>query len=381
MSIDSFHGTAHQPKRPNELLDLRQKHGIPSEEARQEALLEAEDAAPSAEVWRSLQNSDEMSSAMAMFYNRRDYDKKVKNFSSSFERVLDEDAVPKSKQIIKALKSGSANIDELLRHARSLFPDDSDLVLVLRELLSRTQLKEMERKRLQELLEQVEQQADPKSLKAGINSALKAQLFGNILALSAGLLRASYRQFLQSEDSLVEVYIDWIASYGHEARDSVLDFMEEALLADISAQDPSCSHIEFGNFLGRLGQLKLLRSADLNFVKTIIHDNQVKSFNPNEKDWLILMLSLLQGYEVDALLVDTVGKNALFSQHKAHSVLLHSLYRACKEIPLSLFLEEKWKDDLLEALREMSTIAYRHELTEQRCDTDNSLPSGVNKGA
>ncbi|HHC0854856.1 TPA: type III secretion system gatekeeper InvE, partial [Salmonella enterica] len=175
----------------------------------------AEDSSPGAEVQKFVQSTDEMSAALAQFRNRRDYEKKSSNLSNSFERVLEDEALPKAKQILKLISVHGGALEDFLRQARSLFPDPSDLVLVLRELLRRKDLEEIVRKKLESLLKHVEEQTDPKTLKAGINCALKARLFGKTLSLKPGLLRASYRQFIQSESHEVEIYSDWIASYGY----------------------------------------------------------------------------------------------------------------------------------------------------------------------
>lgn len=334
----------------------------------------AEDSSPGAEVQKFVQSTDEMSAALAQFRNRRDYEKKSSNLSNSFERVLEDEALPKAKQILKLISVHGGALEDFLRQARSLFPDPSDLVLVLRELLRRKDLEEIVRKKLESLLKHVEEQTDPKTLKAGINCALKARLFGKTLSLKPGLLRASYRQFIQSESHEVEIYSDWIASYGYQRRLVVLDFIEGSLLTDIDANDASCSRLEFGQLLRRLTQLKMLRSADLLFVSTLLSYSFTKAFNAEESSWLLLMLSLLQQpHEVDSLLADIIGLNALLLSHKEHASFLQIFYQVCKAIPSSLFYEEYWQEELLMALRSMTDIAYKHEMAEQRRTIESCL--------
>lgn len=336
-------------------------------DASQADAMRASDSTPAAEVQRFVQSADEMAAAMAQFRNRRDFEKKSERLTDSFERVLEEDALPKANQILLVAKGQKVSPEELLKQARALFPDDSDFVLVLRELLRRRKMDELVAQRLQALLQHVEAEADPKLLNAGINSALKSRLFGKTLELHPRLLRASYRQFLQSDAAEVDVYTDWISSYGYQRRVSVLDFIESAMLADINAQDASCSRREFGYFLGRLSQLKLLRSADTLFVQRLLANPVIQTVNPHEQDWLVLMLSLLQQpHALDTFLADTVGRQALLSRHSEHSALLQVLYLACKALPPALFLDENGHALTLEALREMSAIAYRQEQIEQR---------------
>lgn len=331
------------------------------------------DTTPAAEVQRFLQSTDEMSAAMAQFRNRRDLEKKSEHLTESFERVLEEEALPKAKQILQIARARNVSAEELLKQARALFPDESDLMLVLRELLRRRKMDEVVVKRLHALILQVEEQADPKTLKAGINCALKSRLFGKALDLRPNLLRASYRQFLQSEAPEIEVYADWIGNYGYQRRVLVLDFIESAMLVDINSLDASCSRLEFGYLLGRLSQLKLLRSSDALFVHRLLANPVTSAFNPREEDWLLLMLSLLQQPQsLDALLADTVGNYALLSRHYEHSSLLQVLYLACKALPPSLFSGDDGQEVTLDALRQMSAIAYRHEQIERRRETENS---------
>lgn len=90
-------------------------------DARQAEALQAEDTSPGAEIQRFVQSTDEMSAAMAQFRNRRDYDKSGE-LSSSFERVLDEDILPKAQKILQTAKLQNVTADELLRQAQKLFP-------------------------------------------------------------------------------------------------------------------------------------------------------------------------------------------------------------------------------------------------------------------
>ncbi|MFZ3711541.1 SepL/TyeA/HrpJ family type III secretion system gatekeeper, partial [Salmonella enterica subsp. enterica] len=71
--------------------------------------------------------------------------------------------------------------------------------------------------------------------------------------------------------------------------------------------------------LRRLTQLKMLHSADLLLVSTLLSYSITKAFNAEESSWLLLMLSLFhQTHEVDSLLADIISFNALFHSHKVH---------------------------------------------------------------
>jgi type III secretion system YopN/LcrE/InvE/MxiC family regulator len=317
-----------------------------------------------------LQDSVEGSERLAMsgqLRNRRDFDKKANQPNDNFERVLEEEAEPKAQQIFRVANSKDISGEELLRQARSLFPDESDLIVVLRQLLRRRQLDALVRTRLEKALAQAESEAPPRALKAGINIALKARLFGAKLALSAMLLRASYRQFLESEAPEVVIYEEWITGYGHQRRALVMAFLESALVADMLAQDPSCSRIEFGNLLGKLNQLKLLRSSEALFIDSILNDEVIGAHNNSEADWLVFMLALMQSpQELDALLTDTVGEQVLLSSHAVRSQLLQAIRHACKALPAALFVDPETVAPLWERFDALAAVAYHHELIEFR---------------
>ncbi|CAM3402619.1 MULTISPECIES: type III secretion system gatekeeper subunit SctW [Yersinia] len=327
------------------------------------------DDSPAAAVQRFGDSIDEMSILLSQFRNRRDYEKKIGSASeSSFEQILDEDVLPKVYALLKVTSSvDGSNIKNLLQQVRSLFPDDSDLVLVLRELLRRRNIDEVVRRRLKIMLQQVEKQANPRRLKAGINVAFKARLFGKALQLDPALMRESYRDFLESDAHEVEVYQDWISTYGAKHRAAVVDFMESSLLSDMDAQDPSCSHIEFGNLLGRLGQVKLIRSSDSAFIDNVLKNALIRAHNDSEQAWLLFMLCVLQHPEhIKDYLQEAIGERIKLSKHAERSSLLHIISQACKNLPRELFYEPEDADVLAREFERLATIAYRYELIELR---------------
>ncbi|EDS3841753.1 type III secretion system gatekeeper subunit SctW [Citrobacter portucalensis] len=334
-------------------------------DVRQSESVQAEDMSPGAEVQRFVQSTDEMSAAMAQFRHRRDYDKKSDSFANSFERVLDDDVLPKAKQILQMLRTQNISIEKLLYYIRNAFPDDSDLVLVLRELLRRHKSDEIVQKKIHVLLQNVEEQTDSRLLNAGVNCALKAKLYGKKLALRPGLLRTTYRHFIQSNDPESEIYADWVSSYGYQCRFLVLNYIEESLLTDINSLDASCSGVEFGDLLGRLSQIKLLRSADLLFINTLITRLPIDYFTHDESLWLLFMLAIVQQPKtVDSLLPEIVGSELILLGYKERSFFLQILYLACKSLPVSLFTEDAHAE-LLEKLKEMMGTAYQHEMIGQ----------------
>jgi type III secretion system YopN/LcrE/InvE/MxiC family regulator len=325
------------------------------------------DGVPASNVQRFVDNSDEMAASLrSQFRRRSDFGSKFEGLAESFERVLDEDVIPKARQIQSLVKLAEHSIEWLLAQARELFPDDSDLVLVLRELLRAKVVVEATRQRLEALLQEVLAQSPPKRLKAGINSALKAKMFGKTLALRAALMRDTYRSFLESEGGAIESYEDWIALYGYQRRGLVLEFIEAALLTDIDAQDPSCSRDEFGQLLKKLGDLKRLRSADVMFIQRLLGDELVRKHNASEPDWLVFLLGLLQfPDEIEQLLLGLFGERLLLVEHGERAQLLQLLRLACLAQPLELFGEDEALQRVAAQFTRLTDLVFAHETIER----------------
>ncbi|MCW2483982.1 HrpJ domain-containing protein, partial [Candidatus Symbiopectobacterium sp. NZEC135] len=70
--------------------------------------------------------------------------------------MLEEKADEKHDALIKQVSRLSLNRDGLLKYGRSLFPNDSDLMLALRELMLNRQLSALQKKRIKEAMADLE---------------------------------------------------------------------------------------------------------------------------------------------------------------------------------------------------------------------------------
>ncbi|NDL61526.1 type III secretion system gatekeeper subunit SctW [Acerihabitans arboris] len=306
--------------------------------------------------------------AASQFASRRQYEKYERDTEINFARILDDDAIPKVEQLLRILNDGKLSQEpSLLSYARALFPDDSDLVVVLREILRRRKLKEAVGKALAALLAQVEAQADPQHLNAGINCALKARLFGQAhLDLAPAMLRGSYRRFLQSDRQSIEEYQEWISCYGHQYRSTILAFIEAALMADAYAATPSSGSV-YGDFCGKLGQLRLIRSGDDLFMKQLISNEVIVGLNKSEPDWLIFLFSLLQSPEdIDEHLHYLLGEEFLLYRHHERSAILQPIFRTCRLLPHELFFCAETAQRMFRQFEYLAGLAYKREVIESR---------------
>ncbi|EDY5736408.1 YopN family type III secretion system gatekeeper subunit [Salmonella enterica] len=241
---------------------------------------------PAAELWKLYQEAGEMSAVLTQYINRRLYEKRFSELSGNYDYILEDEVLDKTDRIFEVLQNSRLTHRELMNLAREIFPDESDLVVVLREFLRQKRISEVIRQKVRDLLKEVENSTDQKFIKSGINSALKARLFGKKLDISPKLLRASYRSFLMNDQSTVDIYIEWISNYGSQKRYSVLEFIEGTLLGDINSLDASCSNVEFGLFLKKFCLLRSLRSAELLFIRYVTENKVIKRFDINDDTWL-----------------------------------------------------------------------------------------------
>jgi type III secretion system protein len=330
--------------------------------------VELDDSGTVTAALRVVQISDEMSAVLTQFRSRRHFELKSDSLSDTFERVLDDDTLPKVQRVIGLARLADKPVSWLLQQLRGVFPDDSDRVLVLRELLRRERLDTGSHRRLERVLQATLAEASPKPMNAGINTALKARMFSASMAVRPGLLRETYRDFLASDDGAVSCYQDWIARYGAPRRMSVLMFIEDALLTDISAQDPSCSHAEFGYLLARLADLKRLRSADGLFIDSLLGDELICRHNPDETEWLVFLMGLLTYPDaLDQLLLGALGAHLLLSAHRERASVLQTLRRLSLQLPPPLFIDEQAPQRLARQFARLADITYARECLEPRC--------------
>ncbi|MFB6324911.1 type III secretion system gatekeeper subunit SctW [Pantoea deleyi] len=180
--------------------------------------------------------------------------------SSMLEDLADE----KLNTLIKHVARLS-DFNNLLNFARQLFPDDSDLMLALREMLLSRQLSELQKKKIKEAIADLEKFADTKKMQSGMNVGRLAKRFSDGSGdrpLSAKDLRNSYLNFLELEIPAGFIYKDWIDVYGYQNRTRLLVFTLSALVADMKANEPGIHTSEFGPLSAKLSDARLLNTLD-----------------------------------------------------------------------------------------------------------------------
>lgn len=212
--------------------------------------------------------AEEMADMLSTFGRFSKSGRKNDNLENDFlSAMLDEKADEKCELLVKQVVKMSFNNNELLKYARNLFPNDSDLMLVLRELLLSRRLSTQQKKSVEAAIQELGQFADTPKMQSGMNIGRLAQRFiatqGEYCNLSASELRASYLRFLALELPGSYVYQDWIEQYGCHNRQRLLAFTLNALVTDMKANEPGIHFDEFGPLCRRLSEARVINSLDL----------------------------------------------------------------------------------------------------------------------
>jgi len=317
-----------------------------------------------------------MGSIATQFQRRRDFERKRNGESDGLDRVLDEEAEPKADQLFQIVTTQRPSVVTLFQQAQKLFPDESDLYAVLKQLLKRKQLTRAQKALLESVLQEVEQRGNPKSIRGGFNCALKARLFGKRLRIRPALLRQTYRNFLECDGGVLDQYETWIGTYGHEHRHAVMRFVGESLSTDIHASDPSCGVVEFGYLIGHVKKLQRLQAADEQFVGGLLSRALLSGAGApapqeiaEEELWLLMLCGFLRAENsVGAIVADTVWHRAERLSHRDRSVLIEALRRAYRTLPDELFVEQRDADEVKSEFDRMMDVAYEDELRAIRSE-------------
>ncbi|WP_407973168.1 type III secretion system gatekeeper subunit SctW (plasmid) [Burkholderia pyrrocinia] len=309
---------------------------------------------------------DDAAALLAEFGRFRPADRRT-NRSDDFERMLDPEAGEKLDDLAGVLKrlsvSGTRNVTVLLRDVMQRFPDPSDALLALRELRRRRTLDNEPVDFIDQAIDEWMQGHQARSIKAGVNVALKARAFGAQLRLDPRQLRQLYRQFLELEESYRMVYEYWIEEFGAARRKRILAFIAAALKYDMQSLDPSCGcAAEFGPLLTTTRHLRVLSSADAIFVGRLLDKVPEEAQLVSEELAVRVMLAGLQRpYALETVLAELLGPVLRVLPHTRRLEMMQRVSRAFGTIPVSIFDDLEERQAVIDTLRELMDSLYADE--------------------
>lgn len=261
---------------------------------------------------------------------------------------------------------------QLINFARSLFPNDSDLMLALRELLLSRHLTELQKKKIKEAIADLEKFGDTQKMKSGMNVGRTARRFSEGTGdkqLTAKDLRNSYLRFLELDLPAGFIYQDWIEEYGCRNRKRLLAFTLAALIADMKASEPGIHFDEFGPLSAKLSDARVLHTIDKALLARFAafpFRNQMKSANGLLEEEDIVKLYMTGVIDFDNLqnalqVFSRTFMSHLLVNHRA--TVIQTLRDVYNTTPEFLYASVQYRNVVLDFMSELLTSLYAKERT------------------
>lgn len=290
----------------------------------------------------ALDMQDDLSALVASLQRRREAGRQESSRGSVawIDHVLDENVHQKVLDVRKALE-GMRSPAQLLAMLKERFLDPSDMLAVLQAFIQDEALEEARallRQALDDLIAEQQAAGHGTRLRAGVNVAVKAKLAARTGGLTASRLRESYRDFICSHDDCAGQYASWIADHGFDRRALVVDFMEQAVGADMYALDPSCSHLEFGRLLRLVRNTSALRSTDHVLVQHCARTHVLRTLQMTAEDMVWVLLSIVRGIETwSGVFAGPLHHARLLLGAEAMGGFLQGLRRSLRALPADVW--------------------------------------------
>ena len=326
---------------------------------------------------RTLEMADDQS--MAMFRRRREFEKRHELLHDlNFDEVLDDNAKEKSSNLLAALRvSKNQTVEQIVKIARGLFPDISDLLVVIRQLLRLTSLSRKERAVLEELQEEIlasaESEGGLKEVKLKRNVALKARLFGQKNNLSPAIVRNIYSDFIVSTDDEIHIYRDWALLFDLSKRHIIIKFIRSALIADMNANDPSCSFMEYLKSLNRLSKMMVIRSVDEIFFEAIAAESALKAlFSKQEKGMMLLLATISEPETIESNLDEIINEHDQRLSWKDKTSIAQYLLNIFSVLPLEIYKSKGDRHVIMQGFKEIIGKWFVYEKQDMIANNKNS---------
>ncbi len=278
--------------------------------------------------------------------------------------ILEYKAEEKLETLIRHVTKTLLQKDNLLNLARSLFPDDSDLMLALKELLKSRQLTKLMKEKIKEAIDDFEKFSDSQKMRSGMNVGQLARNFsteGGNQPLTAKELRSGYLRFLKLDLPCSYIYNDWIEQYGFNNRLRMLAFMMSALIIDIKALVPGIHYEEFGPLSEKLSDTRVIHTMDQKLLQRF---SNLSFFERMHKENIIDCKKSILGIYINGLLAqDLLEENLKYFNEsflrnlfiKERAAVLQSLKVIFSETPERIFPNMDAKELLLTTLTDLVT--------------------------
>lgn len=266
--------------------------------------------------------------------------------------------------------------EALLELIRQNFIDPSDALMALKTLRKRFSLEGHA-----DALDQAEQllarHVPRRTLLSGANAALSARWHAPACDLHATELRALYRRFVDVCPDVLDTYSDWIETFEAPRRASLIEFIRDALVADIDAADPSCTQAEFAPLTQDLRTLTRLRCADQVFVARLCaaagqvgwpdHANHALGVDLDTPFARLLMEGLSGASPARDVVAWLIAAGCNADPERSRAVMVQALIAGFQLVPEGLFRWPAERAALLDGLQaELTALAVDERLADLR---------------
>ncbi|MBG6038643.1 type III secretion system gatekeeper subunit SctW [Proteus cibarius] len=311
--------------------------------------------------------SDDMSMVATLFSQRfgQRLEKKA-NRGKNTLYIAEEGADKKLDKVMMLFRKSGRSLQELLQYLRKMFPDESDLVMVLRELLRKKKLGAQLDAGIENEINNLLEGENGKQIRAGINIALQAKAFAKLLSLDASTLRNLYRSYINLDLEPIYFFQMWIEEYDLKQCAIILNFLTQSLICDMQSLMPSCSKSsEFGYLLERVNKLRTLYSFIEMNVKTLEKKDLKNTIT--EKDlYKLIFYGMTFPDEMEKYLISLLENEWLNYLTNIKMKLLQGLKAMFNEYPESLYLSYDFRDECQIIMQKFIDNYLRLEQYQQR---------------
>lgn len=290
--------------------------------------------------------ADDMSMIASQFSQRygKLLDKKAERGKSALY-ITEEGADKKLDKVLMKFKNSGQSLQDLLAYLRQMFPDESDLVMVLRELLRKKKLGALLDAGIENEIERLLNSENAKNIRAGINVALKAKTFGKLLSLNPSVLRDLYRNYINLDIEPIYFFHMWMEEYDLNQCTIILTFLTQSLLCDMQSLMPSCAQSsEFGQLLERVSKLRALYSfIELNL--TVFKQKELKNTVTEKQVYQLLFHGMTIPDEMNEYLSSLLSNEWACLLITIKMRLLQELKTMFNKYPESLYLSDNFRYD------------------------------------
>ncbi|WP_193015535.1 type III secretion system gatekeeper subunit SctW [Proteus sp. FME41] len=311
--------------------------------------------------------SDDMSMVATLFSQRfgQSLDKKT-NRGEGVLYIAEEGADRKLDKVMMLFRKSGRSLQELLQYLRKMFPDESDLVMVLRELLRKKKLGAQLDAGIENEINRLLEGENGKQIKAGINIALQAKTFAKLLSLDASTLRSLYRSYINLDLEPIYFFKMWIEEYDIKQCTIILSFLTQSLICDMQSLAPSCAQsYEFGYFLERVNKLRVLYS----FIETNINklDKEELKNTITEKDlYQLIFYGMTFPEDMEKYLISLLVDEWAHYLVNIKMKILQGLKTMFNQYPETLYLSYDFRDECQIIIQKFIDNYLRLEQYQQR---------------